>query len=80
MTKRRFRNAIKTADSFCCPSYKGLMIDINRDEENELDGGEFDIHVFNPEISFGTVYQGHWGDPGATINEAIEEALKGSRL
>lgn len=64
-------------------------IDIDWDGEDEPpsdywtgpdDGMTFYITVRNAEISFGTAYDGYWGDADNTLEEAVEQALLGSCL
>jgi hypothetical protein len=44
------------------------------------DGQAFYIQVCNSEISFGTAYDGWWGNAENSLEEAVEEALRGSCL
>lgn len=55
--------------------YKGYEIEINREES-----GGFYIYVRNPNVSFGTTYDGYWGEDDNTMDEAIHQALLGSCL
>ena len=66
----------KSADSFF-GSYRGCVIEIDRDED-EIRGAAFNISVTTRDGGF--LYDGCWGDPEDTIDEAIEEALLGSQL
>ena len=56
--------------------YKGADIEINWDEQLE----RYSILVRNPEISFGTLYDGYAPDHIHNIDDAIREALIGSGL
>jgi hypothetical protein len=69
-----------TPDSFR-GIYKGYDIEIERDLERDKHGYVFYITVRNPEIAFGTNYDGWWEYEGSaypSIEDAVEEALKGS--
>jgi len=63
--------------------YKGYDFEIflDLDEDEEPDGeSRFYITVCNPEISFGTVYDG-WADENITnVEQAVACALEGSML
>ena len=56
-------------------SYRGYRIEINREDD-----GRFYIYVCNPDISFGTAYDGWWGEARNTIDEALQQAFKGSLI
>lgn len=55
--------------------YRDYDIEINREED-----GRFYIYVHNPYISFGTAYDGWWGDKQKSIDEALQEAFRGSQI
>lgn len=44
------------------------------------DGEAYYITVRNAEISFGTAYEGYWGNDEHTLDDAVEQALVGSTL
>lgn len=52
----------------------------SRGDTGPEDGMAWYINVYNPEKSFGTAYDGWWGDADDTLEEAVEEALIGSLL
>lgn len=55
-------------------TYKGHIIDIIRDEDHN---GWYYIRVFNDN---GSGYDGWWDNAEASMDEAIEEAIKGAML
>ena len=55
--------------------YQDYDVEISRE-----DSGRFYIYVYNPYISFGTAYDGWWGDEQNTIEEALQQAFIGSRI
>ena len=69
------RHFIYTNEEFAT-FYKGHDVNIERDERT----GHFSIHVRNPEISFGTAYDGYADESVETMEQAIKEALIGSGL
>ena len=61
--------------------YKGFYIEVYLDENDyEPDQERYYIHVYNPEISFGTAYDGWAPEEVANLEDAIKEALRGSQL
>lgn len=61
--------------------YKGFYMEVYLDEADfEPEDRRYYINVYNPEISFGTVYDG-WADEEIdNLEAAIKEALRGSGL
>ena len=67
--------------------YKGYTIEIELEEIGRRAGYDYDkpetgfyIRVYNPEISFGTLYDGYAPEDIETMKEAKVEALRGSGL
>lgn len=56
-------------------THKGYTIDIEKEPD-----GSFYIRVYNPEISFGTAYDGWAPEHIRTMKDAKREALRGSGL
>lgn len=86
----RIKNTLDSEHEFFA-TYKGYQVhvewqgDVDEQdgevfEEPPLDGMAYYIVVRNPEISFGTAYEGYWGDARNSLEEAVEEALVGSCL
>lgn len=59
--------------------YKGFYMQVYLDEDDfEPEDRRYYINVYNPEISFGTVYDG-WADEEIdNLEDAIKEAIRGS--
>ena len=61
--------------------YKGFYIEVYLDENDyEPDQERYYIHVYNPEISLGTAYDGWAPEEVDNLKDAIKEALRGSQL
>lgn len=61
--------------------YKGFYIEVYLDESDyEPDEERYYIHVYNPELSFGTAYDGWAPDEIDNLEDAIKEALRASSL
>ena len=84
MKKRSNSNAKSGSSPLIC--YRSLEIDgrryliqrvdVHTKTRFEAGGRRYYIHVYNPEISFGTVYDG-WADEEIdNLDDAIKEALK----
>ena len=56
-------------------THKGYNVEIDKEPD-----GRFYIRVYNPEISFGTAYDGWAPDHIRTMKEAKREALRGAGL
>lgn len=61
--------------------YKGYEMSVCLDEDDYApEERRYYILVQNPEVSFGTAYDGWAPEEADTLDKAIEEALRGSML
>ncbi|MDJ0921081.1 MAG: hypothetical protein QNI84_08125 [Henriciella sp.] len=83
----RIKKTFEETETYFRGQYKGYTIEIEREEIHPLIGYDYDdpeilfsIHVYNPEISFGTLYDGYAPKHVETMRQAKSEALRGSQL
>ena len=61
--------------------HKGFYMEVYLDEDDyEPEDRRYYIHVYNPEISFGTAYDGWAPEEIDNLEDAIKEALRGASL
>jgi len=71
--KRRMGRVVKKTPKHVVGYYQGHSIEIQREP-----GGQFYIMVTHP--AEGTSYDGWWGSEVNGMDEAIQEAFRGSKL
>ena len=83
----RIKKTFKETDTYFHGQYKGYNIEIQLEEIEPPIGYDYDepetrfyIHVQNPEVSFGTLYEGYAPEEVETMRQAKSEALRGSML
>ncbi len=70
----KFSEIIENTEDFFEGIFEGSTVTIERESDH------FSIDVSNSEISFGTAYDGYWGEGDEPMADAITEALEGSML
>lgn len=59
--------------------YKGFYMEVYRDSDED-EAPRYYMHVYNPEVSFGTACDGWCSEDAETLTAAIIEALEGAQL
>lgn len=59
--------------------YKGYYVEVYQDSDED-EPLRYYMHVYNPEVSFGTACDGWCHEDTDTLEAAIKEALKGAML